>query len=74
MLGGTVTNNIEQVCKSFVTGRRVVFDPKPIQKALTLSPQAKVKQARNIAMFLNSPRYKNLMKQLQKEFDISLTK
>lgn len=74
MLGDVLVKQIEETCKSLGTNRRSIFDPRPINKALTLTPQAKTRQARNITMFLNSSKYKTLMKQLQKEFDIALTK
>jgi hypothetical protein len=74
MLGGLVVSQIEATCRSLTSGRRSVFDPRPIQQALHLTPAMKAKQTRNINLFLNSQKYKNLMKQLQKDFDIALTK
>lgn len=74
MLGNLVVSQVEDICQGLASGRRVVFEPRPILKALGQTQQAKMKQQRNINMFLNSAKYKNLMRQLQKEFDIALIK
>lgn len=74
MLGSLLVTQVEHICHSLASGKRVTFDPRPILKALGQTPQLKMKQQRNINMFLNSAKYKNLMKQLQKEFDIALIK
>lgn len=74
MLGALLTQQVQEICLSFNNGRRVVFDPRPLLKSLNLSPQAKMQQVRNVKAFLNGPKYKSLMKQLQKELDVALTK
>lgn len=74
MIGETLTNQFADICKGFATNRRVLFDPRPIHKALAISPQGRNKQVRNINLFLNSSKYRNLIRQLQKELDNALSK
>lgn len=74
MLGNLLVNQIENICLGFATGRKTSFDPRPILKSLELTSQNKSRQQRNINMFLNSSKYKMLMRQLQKEFDAALIK
>jgi hypothetical protein len=74
MLGNLLVAQVETLCESLANGRKSSFDPRPVVKVLELTSQAKMRQQRNIKSFLNSSKYKNLMCQLQKEFDIALTK
>lgn len=74
MLGSLLTAQVKSICVSFGSGKRSTFNPQPLLKALDLTPQDKAKQTRSISQFLNSSKYKNIMKQLEKEFDIALTK
>lgn len=74
MIGELMIKQFEANCRGLTSNRRVVFDPRPLNRTLNLSTQTKNKQTRNMNIFLNSARYKTLMKQLQKEFDIALTK
>lgn len=74
MVGELIITNLENACKGFSTNRKVTFDPRTVHRALETTAAMKARQIRNINLLLNSPRFKNLTKLLQKEIDFALTK
>lgn len=69
-----LSNIVHDGLQSLATGRRMQFDPNPLFKSAQMDTQAKARLRRNVTMFMNGSKYKNIMKQLEKEFMLALMK
>jgi hypothetical protein len=63
---------VRDMLMSLSNDKKYQFDPQPLFRAAQLSPVAKAKLRRNIATFINGPKYRNIMKILEKEFMLDL--
>lgn len=69
-----VSKAVHDILTSLSTARKYQFDPQPLFRAAAFDTLAKTRFKRNVTTFMNSSKYKSIIKMLEKELMLALMK